>query len=118
MEKRTNVSPQSLLAKPISRIKQDLSRTRIDLKEHSYSEGGPNMLKRALAPNAKPRVCVIGAGVAGLRCADFLLQKGFSVTIFEARDRFGGRVGFGTTILIHLILISHSFGKPKYKDIL
>jgi monoamine oxidase len=35
---------------------------------------------------------VVGAGFAGLRCADILTQRGFDVTIFEARDRIGGRV--------------------------
>lgn len=39
-----------------------------------------------------PRICVIGAGVAGLRCADILLQNGFEVTVLEARDRIGGRL--------------------------
>ncbi|PSK35901.1 Lysine-specific histone demethylase 1A [Elsinoe australis] len=35
---------------------------------------------------------IVGAGFAGLRCADVLLQHGHRVTIFEARDRVGGRV--------------------------
>jgi hypothetical protein len=39
-----------------------------------------------------PRICVVGAGIAGLRCADMLLQHGFKVTILEARDRIGGRM--------------------------
>src|SRR5256885_10700178 len=39
-----------------------------------------------------PHVAVIGAGVAGLRCADVLIQSGVKVTIYEARDRGGGRV--------------------------
>jgi monoamine oxidase len=39
-----------------------------------------------------PRICVVGAGIAGLRCADVLLQHGFKVTILEARDRIGGRL--------------------------
>jgi monoamine oxidase len=38
-----------------------------------------------------PEICVVGAGLAGLRCADILLQYGFKVTILEARDRIGGR---------------------------
>ncbi len=37
-------------------------------------------------------VCVVGAGLAGLRCADVLAQRGCKVTILEARDRIGGRV--------------------------
>lgn len=44
-------------------------------------------------PFKKPvSVCIVGAGVAGLRCADVLLSHGFDVTILEARDRIGGRV--------------------------
>ncbi|KAL4949301.1 hypothetical protein BDW69DRAFT_174748, partial [Aspergillus filifer] len=40
----------------------------------------------------RPNVAIIGAGFAGLRCADILIQNGADVTIFEARDRLGGRV--------------------------
>lgn len=39
-----------------------------------------------------PHVGIIGAGIAGLRCADILIQSGAHVTIIEARDRIGGRV--------------------------
>lgn len=46
-----------------------------------------------LSPSTqKPRVCITGAGISGLRAADLLLQSDCSVTIFEARDRIGGRV--------------------------
>ena len=37
-------------------------------------------------------ICIIGAGVSGLRCATVLLAKSFEVTIIEARNRVGGRV--------------------------
>lgn len=39
-----------------------------------------------------PHVCVIGAGFAGLRCAEILSEAGITVTILEGRDRIGGRV--------------------------
>ncbi|OBU00636.1 hypothetical protein VE01_01249 [Pseudogymnoascus verrucosus] len=39
-----------------------------------------------------PHICIIGAGISGLRAADVLLQKGYKVTILEARDRIGGRI--------------------------
>ncbi|GAD94839.1 hypothetical protein THITE_2109024 [Paecilomyces variotii No. 5] len=39
-----------------------------------------------------PDVCVVGAGMAGLRCAAVLLERGARVTILEARDRIGGRI--------------------------
>ena len=51
------------------------------------------------------RVGVIGAGIAGLRCAEVLIEKGIHVTILEARDRIGGRV----RIFLHLRRLKHSF---------
>jgi hypothetical protein len=45
-----------------------------------------------LADPYSPRVCIVGAGISGLRCADILARHGIKVTIIEARDRIGGRV--------------------------
>ncbi|KAK4188018.1 hypothetical protein QBC35DRAFT_515014 [Podospora australis] len=42
--------------------------------------------------NQSPHIGIVGAGLAGLRCADILLRYGFRVTILEARDRIGGRI--------------------------
>lgn len=42
--------------------------------------------------SSSPKICVVGAGVSGLRCADILLRHGFSVTLIEARNRIGGRL--------------------------
>lgn len=50
------------------------------------------MIRRALPNGRIPHVCVVGAGVSGLRCAEVLAQHGLKVTIFEGRDRIGGRV--------------------------
>jgi Flavin containing amine oxidoreductase len=47
---------------------------------------------RTLPSSIRPHIGVVGAGVAGLRCADLLLQRGFRVTIIEGRDRVGGRM--------------------------
>lgn len=41
---------------------------------------------------AKHTIAVIGAGVAGLRAAEVLLEKGYDVVVYEARDRIGGRI--------------------------
>ena len=51
-----------------------------------------NIIRQALPKGRAPHVCVVGAGFAGLRCADVLSQKGFKVTILEGRNRIGGRV--------------------------
>lgn len=41
------------------------------------------------------RVAVIGAGPAGLGCADLLVQKGYEVTIFESKPAPGGLLMYG-----------------------
>ena len=38
------------------------------------------------------KVCVIGAGSAGLTVAYLLNQQGAAITLFEASDRVGGRI--------------------------
>jgi monoamine oxidase len=52
-------------------------------------------LTAAAAPEEREngkRVLVIGAGFAGLACADELAYAGYRVTVVEARRRVGGRV--------------------------
>jgi len=51
-----------------------------------------DMLRAATAKSRQISVGIVGTGFAGLRCADILLQHGCKVTIFEARNRLGGRV--------------------------
>ncbi|PNS16377.1 Lysine-specific histone demethylase 1A [Sphaceloma murrayae] len=45
-----------------------------------------------MSASKQRHIGIVGAGFAGLRCADVLLQQGHRVMIFEARDRIGGRV--------------------------
>jgi protoporphyrinogen/coproporphyrinogen III oxidase len=45
-----------------------------------------------VSSESRGTVAVIGAGLAKLTAAYRLQQRGFDVTVFEARDRVGGRV--------------------------
>lgn len=74
----------------MTRMQKDLSSS--PHQENSLDTNGSeaDMLRRAVGK--VPHVGIIGAGVAGLRCADVLLQHGAKVTILEARNRVGGRV--------------------------
>lgn len=42
--------------------------------------------------NQQPQIGIIGAGLTGLTLAYLLKQQGIEATIFEARDRIGGRI--------------------------
>lgn len=58
-----------------------------------YMKNGKLELK-TIAPNGH-KVCVIGAGPAGLSCAGDLANKGYDVTIFEAFHDAGGVLIYG-----------------------
>ncbi|GIK15630.1 MAG: hypothetical protein BroJett003_05940 [Planctomycetota bacterium] len=40
----------------------------------------------------KPRIAIVGAGVAGLNAANRLRRSGFDATLYEAAERIGGRM--------------------------
>ena len=75
----------------MSRVQQDLSISPHNGNALNHLETA--MLRRVIPRGRVPHICVVGAGMAGLRCAEILTMKGFKVTILEARDRIGGRVG-------------------------
>lgn len=54
--------------------------------------GWPLQSSRAAPPSgAGPSVAIIGAGLAGLACADELKRNGLLATLYDANDRVGGR---------------------------
>ncbi|KAH7356899.1 hypothetical protein BKA65DRAFT_217148 [Rhexocercosporidium sp. MPI-PUGE-AT-0058] len=81
-----------------SRIYQHLASCRSFVRKYSDDSVQKHIMDldkkfRTKGPSTPPAsICIVGAGVAGLRCADVLLQHGFDVTILEGRDRIGGRV--------------------------
>ncbi|KAI1196914.1 FAD/NAD(P)-binding domain-containing protein [Nemania serpens] len=95
-----SVSFTSIADRSTSRIWKDLSAyhhlVAVQLLEEDMSAAVDMMgvigKRRAQILGRLPRVGVVGAGFAGLRCADILLQHGFEVTVLEGRDRLGGRV--------------------------
>ena len=90
MEGSPNVPYHS--ARGTSRILQDLHLSKLIHTERQDS-AARDMLRTAMSRAPPISVGIVGAGFAGLRCADILLQHGFKVTILEARNRLGGRVG-------------------------
>ncbi len=79
-------------------VQRDMSRVHDDLDRschHSSSAQNENFnkMQQAIRPKGKiPNIAIIGAGISGLRCADVLIKSGARVTIYEARNRIGGRV--------------------------
>jgi pyruvate/2-oxoglutarate dehydrogenase complex dihydrolipoamide dehydrogenase (E3) component len=88
MEGRNHSSAAFIPAGSVSRMKGDLLKCSEDLIV-GYR---PRPAIRERPAGRKLRVGVIGAGLAGLRCAEVLLDGGADVTVLEARDRIGGRV--------------------------
>ncbi|KAH0537688.1 hypothetical protein FGG08_005553 [Glutinoglossum americanum] len=76
----------------MSRIGKDLSNGPRAPISHTQDNADIAMLRRASPPDRVPHVCIVGAGMAGLRCAEVLIKNGIKVTILEGRDRIGGRI--------------------------
>ncbi len=58
------------------------------------------------SPRNNPEVIIVGAGLAGLRCAELLHQQGLEVLLLESKDQVGGRV---RTDLINGFQLDHGF---------
>lgn len=85
-----------------SKIHEDLASSRHQVGQRP-EENGVSMLRRVLPIGRKLQVGVVGGGVAGMRCAEVLLQHDVEVTIIEARDRLGGRLGQATLKGGHIV---------------
>jgi len=95
MEGKPHSSQTYNTAGRMSWMKQDLMSCSNDF-EASFQQRPAIRARGASLPSrggiGKPHVGVVGAGLAGLRCAEVLIEAGIKVTIIEARDRLGGRV--------------------------
>ena len=54
----------------------------------------------------KPKIIIIGAGIAGLSAAVYLHRKGFDIQILEASDSAGGRI---KTDIVDGFRLDHGF---------
>lgn len=59
---------------------------------HAAYESGRFAASAILARSDTQKVAVIGAGISGLAAAQRLAKHGLQVTVFEARERLGGRL--------------------------
>lgn len=78
-----------------------------------------NSAKRTPDTRHKPKVVIIGAGIAGISAAEYLYRNGYTdVTVLEATNRTGGRIwtvsgkkSIHVQQCIHLAKISTTVGK-------
>ena len=63
------------------------------ITEEAFRRGWKPLGRQAPAKGKK--IAVVGAGPAGLACADQLNQSGFDVTVFDKRDEIGGLLTYG-----------------------
>lgn len=59
---------------------------------HAAYESGLRAANSILQKSSADRIAIIGAGMSGLASAHKLSQNDREVTVFEARDRIGGRI--------------------------
>ena len=64
---------------------------------HAAYESGLIAAQQIEATQAK-HIAVVGAGISGLAAADALEKASKTVTVFEARDRIGGRIHTDTSL--------------------
>lgn len=92
MDARTHASNNRSVSQGMTRLQQDLFGSPHQQGFDTLNGDSSSMTCRVLPRGRIPHIGIIGAGVAGLRCADTLLQHGVKVTILEGRDRVGGRL--------------------------
>jgi polyamine oxidase len=80
-----------------------------------FDDGSPDVPPGVTGP--VERVLVVGAGIAGLTCANALFHAGIECVVIDARDRLGGRMHTvdlaGTPVDLGASWIRHPDGNPR-----
>jgi len=74
-----NELDEAVAINPVKRFLSDWGRSHED-----------SPIEKIAIDQNKQRIAIVGAGPAGLTCAQDLVKKGYPVTIFEAEDKPGG----------------------------
>jgi monoamine oxidase len=80
---------------PVEHVRAERALRRRDLLKGAGALAGAAVIARsrpAIASTEKPRIAIVGAGIAGLNAALSLHDAGYSSTIYEAASVVGGRM--------------------------
>jgi len=94
--------------KQAPRVQKRLPEAKVQPKTREAISGMPKLVflpttfaaKNKRGAKKKKRIAVVGAGFAGLCAAYELSRFGYDVTVYEARDRVGGRVQSSDTFIL------------------
>ena len=92
---------RSLRARDVLDLEQSAPRrlTRRELLKAGAAAGAGAVMSPLAVGAAPPRVAIVGAGLAGLACADRLQSKGIQAVVYDAASRLGGRCFSNRTLV-------------------
>jgi monoamine oxidase len=92
---------RSLRARDVLDIEHSAARrlTRRELLKAGAAAGAAVAVSPLALRAASPRVAIVGAGLAGLACADRLQAKGIQAVVYDAASRLGGRCFSNRTLV-------------------
>src|SRR5258708_31967777 len=79
----------------LSKRRSQRGRAKADNRHNSVL--GSREVERGSPQSSKPRIAIVGGGIAGMTAALELSDHGFPSTVYEASNRIGGRMHSDTT---------------------
>ena len=90
---------RSLRARDVLEIEQTAAARGVTRREFIGASAAAVAAAAVPLRAAAPRVAIVGAGLAGLACADRLQAKGVQAVVYEASSRLGGRCFSNRTLV-------------------